>query len=141
MGVHDLLVHEYGAESIIASVHAEIPATLSFNDAHQLVTRAERAVSDKFGVNLTIHGDPVDVDAPALQQVRYELKSLLQKIDPSLAYHDLRLEPDNGHTDVVFDLVIPYSMGEDISPIRDRVANGLRAIDSSYDPKIVCDRI
>ena len=141
LGVHDLLIHEYGAESIIASVHVEMPATLSFNEAHQLVTKAERAVNEKFGVNLTIHGDPVDVDAPALQKVRYELKSLLQEIDPALAYHDLRLEPDNGHTDVVFDLVIPYSIGEDISQIRDRVADGLRSIDSTYDPKIVCDRI
>lgn len=139
LGVHDLCIHEYGPQRLLASLHAEMPNSLSFDRAHEILTRAERAVRARFGVELVIHGDPVDVDDPKLQQVRYELKQLLRSVDPGLAYHDLRLEPDGDHTDVVFDLVVPYGAA-DTEAVRQQVAQGLQRIDPGYDPVIQCDR-
>jgi cation diffusion facilitator family transporter len=141
LGVHDLLVHEYGPGCLLASIHAELPSNLSFSQAHNILNAAESSVKQSLNVDLVIHGDPVDVDDPKLQTVRYQLKSVLTEIDEALAYHDLRLIPDGSHTDVVFDLVIPYSMDVDIEAVRTAVAERLRSIDPGYDPHIECDRI
>lgn len=141
LGLHDLIIHEYGPERIMASIHTEMPSSLSFSESHEIITRAERCIYEDYGISLVIHADPVDLDSEQREHVCYHLKTILQDIDPALAYHDLRLEADNGHTDVVFDLVIPYSMGENIQAIRDRVLEGLKSINKDYDPIISCDRV
>ena len=140
LGVHDLIIHDYGPEKFVASAHAEIPLELSFMEAHSLAEAAEKAALEQYGINLVIHGDPVDVLSPELQSVRYELKRILREIDNALAYHDLRLVPDEGHTDVVFDLVIPYSRGANIEKIEEKVSEKLKEIDRKYDPVITADR-
>lgn len=140
LGIHDLIIHEYGPENFIASVHAEIPQEMSFKEAHQLTETAEKAAMELYGINLVIHGDPVDVKNPELQFVRYELKRILRDIDKALAYHDLRLVPDDGHIDVVFDLVIPYGRGANIEKISEQVSERLKHINPQYDPEITADR-
>jgi hypothetical protein len=123
----------------MASVHAEIPQEMSFFDAHSLAEAAESAALNLYGISLVIHGDPVDINNPEMQRVSYTLKNILRGIDEALAYHDLRLVPDSDHTDVVFDLVIPYSRSSDIDGITKLVAEKLKEIDKRLDPRITVD--
>ena len=140
LGVHDLMVHDYGPGKILASVHAEVPMGLSFHSAHSLIDRAETDIKNECGISIVIHGDPVATMDPALQRIRSLLRSILRSIDPAMAYHDLRLEKEDGGTVIYFDLVIPYSRGAEISHLIQQVAQSLKETSGAIKVVITADR-
>jgi cation diffusion facilitator family transporter len=140
LGVHDLLVHDYGPGRTIASVHAEIPMDISFSDAHTLIDKAESAIKRDLGINIVIHGDPVDTKDPELQRIRFILRFTLKSIDPALAYHDLRINDENGRSQLTFDLVVPFGKGRDAAGLLEKVSETLRQTIPEHDFSITPDR-
>ena len=140
LGVHDLIIHDYGAGAAAASIHAEMPMRLTFNEIHTRIDLMEKTIKRELDVDIVIHGDPVDTSNPELKKLRYLLKVILKDINPALGYHDLRLQNDGGHTDVLFDLVVPYEFGGTLEDTENQVRKMLRQIDESYDIKIKTDR-
>ncbi|MCH4039007.1 MAG: cation diffusion facilitator family transporter [Lachnospiraceae bacterium] len=113
IGSHDLIMHSYGPSRTIASIHAEVPDTMSLEEAHTIVDRAERTVASSLGVLLTVHCDPVAVRDPRVAEIRAKLVDVLREIDPRITFHDFRIIDGVHHINLVFDIVVPFDYTED----------------------------
>ena len=142
LGTHDLLVHSYGPDRHIASIHAEVSNILSLEDAHRIADEAERAVKDALGVQLVIHADPVALDDPAAAAAKEDLEQVLAGTDPLLSYHDFRVIPGKQHINLVFDLVLPYSYdtAQQEALVR-QIGQALTERNARYHCHITCDRL
>lgn len=107
VGVHDLIVHNYGPGRMFASLHAEVPAEVDVLISHDLIDNVERDLQKQMGLHISIHMDPIVTTDPALDVLREELKEILAQFPP-VTYHDLRLVQGSTHCNVLFDLVVPF---------------------------------
>lgn len=108
-GLHDLIIHDYGPSVKIGSAHAEVDAKMNFVKIHDIIDQAEREVGDTLHVMMTLHMDPIEYDNPITNAYFEDLKCILSQIDPAITVHDFRTVLGDEHTNLVFDLVIPYS--------------------------------
>ena len=107
-GLHDLIIHDYGPGVKIGSAHAEVDAKMNIVKIHDIIDQAEREVGDTLHVMMTLHMDPIEYDNPITNAYFEDLKRILSQIDPSITVHDFRTVRGDEHTNLVFDLVIPY---------------------------------
>lgn len=109
LGVHDLLIHDYGPGSTLVSLHVEVPASFTLVHAHDLIDEIEQELDDRFAVQTTIHIDPVDENDRMRVALLDIARSELQKISPGASLHDFRIVyPKGGAPDVEFDVLVPY---------------------------------
>lgn len=140
LGIHDLLVHDYGPGQYFASVHAELSAEENPLVCHDIIDDIERDVFEKLNVNLVIHYDPVAVNDDELNYMRELVCNTIRKIDPKLSLHDFRIIRGATHKKLVFDLTIPYSMGNERWEIKKIIDESLKAEGEQYDTVICFDR-
>ncbi len=109
-GIHDLVIHDYGPGRRMISLHAEVPMTESDNvfEAHDIIDNAERRLRAELGCDVTIHLDPVALNDERAQHLKEEMTAALEKIDPALMLHDFRIVPGPTHTNMIFDVVVPF---------------------------------
>ena len=107
VGLHDLVVHNYGAGSCFASVHVELPASQDIMVSHDIIDNIERAFALELGISLVIHLDPVITDDPRLTQMKAAAEDIARAIDPVFSIHDFRMVEGPTHTNLIFDIVIP----------------------------------
>ena len=107
-GLHDLIIHDYGPGVKIGSAHAEVDAKMNIVKIHDIIHQAEREVGDTLHVMMTLHMDPIEYDNPITNAYFEDLKRILSQIDPAITVHDFRTVRGDEHTNLVFDLVIPY---------------------------------
>lgn len=107
-GLHDLIIHDYGPGVKIGSAHAEVDAKMNIVKIHDIIDQAEREVGDTLHVMMTLHMDPIEYDNPITNAYFEDLKHILSQIDPAITVHDFRTVRGDEHTNLVFDLVIPY---------------------------------
>ncbi|MEE0785741.1 MAG: cation transporter dimerization domain-containing protein, partial [Oscillospiraceae bacterium] len=110
LGMHDLMVHDYGPNQKFATVHVEMAAKEDPLVCHNIIDNIERRMLAQHHIHLTIHYDPVVSDDAELQEIRALLTKTLQAIDPGLSLHDLRMVRGPEHTNLVFDLVVPAAL-------------------------------
>jgi cation diffusion facilitator family transporter len=108
LGVHDVLCHSYGPTKYFISLHAEINENMSMLDAHDVIDDIEREVKHKFHIDITIHMDPVAVGDPLTDKLKGEVAEELNKISPELKFHDFRIVRGPSHTNIIFDVLLPY---------------------------------
>ncbi len=110
LGIHDLLIHDYGPGQCFASVHVEISAQEHPMESHDIIDDIERDAMAELNVHLVIHYDPVQLDDRQQERMREQIDAILTQISPELSIHDFRLlRTENGGT-VYFDLEVPYDM-------------------------------
>ncbi len=109
IGIHDLIVHSYGPSKTFASVHAEVDAKGDILESHDMIDNIEREVSGEFGIELVIHMDPIVTDDEATNEARGKVKDIVENIDKSLSMHDFRMVPGSTHTNLIFDVAVPYN--------------------------------
>ena len=107
-GLHDLIIHDYGPGVKIGSAHAEVDAKMNILKIHDIIDQAEREVGDTLHVMMTLHMDPIAYDNPITNAYFEDLKRILSQINPAITVHDFRTVRGDEHTNLVFDLVIPY---------------------------------
>ena len=107
LGIHDLIVHDYGPGRRFASVHAEIDHRIDPLIAHELLDEIERQVKKELHVELVIHYDPIVTDDP---EVKERLQAIIHDLDPRLSIHDFRMVSGQHHANVIFDMVIPADL-------------------------------
>ena len=112
VGFHDLIVHEYGPEHDFATVHIEVDASKNIFKLHEMIDRIEQEALDRYRVQLVGHMDPVDVNDPKLNGLRETLTRALKGSPGFLGFHDLRIIPGSGRTNVVFDIVVSHDAPE-----------------------------
>ena len=106
IGVHDVIVHNYGPGRIFVSLHAEVPANMTLLDAHNIIDKLEQSISEEFKVSMTVHVDPMVEDDPIQNEIRNRLYHILAAIDPLFTFHDFHLTASGC---IVFDVAVPYS--------------------------------
>lgn len=122
LGYHDLVCHMYGPTKCFMTIHIEVDSTKDIILIHDAMDEIEKAVRDKFGVELTVHMDPIVLGDEELEKIRGIIKETLNDIDPILAFHDLRIVRKLTISTVLFDIVIPYRL-------KDTKDNIVKAID------------
>lgn len=111
LGVHDLMVHDYGPGRRFASLHVEMAAEGDVMASHDLIDNIERDFYQDDGLSVVIHFDPIVTSDAAVGDLRRWMAGLVKEIDPRLTIHDLRTVPGPTHTNVIFDCVAPFDLG------------------------------
>lgn len=109
LGMHDLVVHNYGPGRTMLSLHAEVPVDGSLVELHEVIDEVEHQISDELGCTAVIHMDPIWAKDEETQKMKKEMEADLKLIDPSLALHDFRMVRCTGHMKLFFDIQEPYS--------------------------------
>lgn len=128
VGIHDLVVHDYGPGRLMLSLHAEVPGNGDIFVLHDAIDRAEIELNEKLNCEAVIHLDPIDTDNEEVMEMKSKITELIKKeIDEIITIHDFRIVKGNTHTNVIFDAVIPpkYKMTdkEVETKIKDLVKN------------------
>lgn len=129
LGIHDLLVHDYGPGQCYATVHAEISASESPLTCHELIDRIEAAALAKMNVHLVIHYDPVAENDEEQNRLRATVEHTLSGLDSHLSIHDFRLTRAKEGDTLLFDVSIPYAMLPQEENIRSALTDALAAAD------------
>ena len=116
IGVHDIVVHDYGPGRRIVSLHAEVPYNKDMMEVHDLMDHIEMRLMEEYHCEATIHMDPVVTDDEEVNETRKEVFNIVKKYDKTLSVHDFRMVKGPTHTNVIFDLVVPY--GKEYDPER-----------------------
>jgi len=107
VGIHDLVVHDYGPGRIMISLHAEVPSDGDLRVMHDAVDTAERELREKLGCEAVIHMDPIAVNDDEVTHMRMSVAALVKKLDPEITIHDFRMVTGPTHTNLIFDIVVP----------------------------------
>lgn len=107
IGLHDVMVHDYGPGRKIVSFHAEVSSDSDINIAHEDVDRMERDMHEKFGCIVTIHLDPLVTNDPLVNELRDVAESAAREVDPAFSIHDFRMTKGETNVNLIFDLVLP----------------------------------
>ncbi len=132
LGIHDLLVHDYGPGQCFASVHVELSAEVDPIQCHEILDHIEREVLEELNVHLVIHFDPVSSRDPELPELRGLLTEILTGIHPELSLHDLRITHSAEGNTLRFDLSLPYALTPQQEDIRARIHEALTARGKKY---------
>lgn len=108
LGVHDLIIHDYGPGVQIGSAHAEVDADMTLIKAHEIIDAAEEEINEKFHVNITLHIDPVETHNETMAIYKAAFEEVLNHLDPNLSLHDFRLRKKGDCEEASFDILIPY---------------------------------
>lgn len=141
IGVHDIIVHNYGPNRCVVSLHAEIPASMDITEAHDLIDMAEQEISKEMGIHLVMHMDPINTDDKVVQKVHRQIIGVLVECGMELSIHDLRIVGDDCHCNVIFDMVIPYEVAErDEKKVAKDVSDAIKEKYPEYSAIIKIDR-
>ncbi|MBQ2840985.1 MAG: cation transporter [Oscillospiraceae bacterium] len=141
LGIHDLIVHEYGPGRMFASLHAEVSSCESVIDSHAVVDLIENEVSKKLGIEILIHMDPLEVENEEVSAIRDSVLDALRLLDASFSMHDFRIVPGSDFKNIVFDVVIPMDYPAPDNIVTDMVVTAVSSLDSSFVVKPTIDRI
>ncbi len=121
LGVHDIMVHDYGPGRLFASCHAEVDSEDNILEIHDVIDRIEKDIKDQDGIELVVHMDPIQVRDPLTDSLREKLRKALREIDRDWNFHDFRIVKGPTHTNLVFDLVVPFDESYTIDQMKDAI--------------------
>lgn len=131
VGIHDLIVHDYGPGRIFVSLHAEVPEDQPISKSHDVIDNIEMELQAKFNVLSCIHMDPVDTDNPETLRLKALTIRLMNEADERLTLHDFRVVTGDTHTNLLFDLVVPHG-----HPNPQEATARLKDAIHTHDPKL-----
>lgn len=108
IGIHDLMVHDYGPGRLVISVHGEVSGAEDIFKLHDVIDCIEEELNEKLGCESIIHMDPIDTDDKRVAEMREAVAAIARAISPELTIHDFRMVPGDSHTNLIFDLVLPH---------------------------------
>ncbi len=140
LGVHDLIVHDYGPNRCFVTAHAEVSAETDIMESHDLMDVIEQDLKAETGYIFTLHMDPIVQQDEAIREAKEMVQRIILEIDDSLSLHDFRLVAGPHHTNLIFDLVIPFSVKTDSKIIIDQINSKLQKSNKKYYAVITVDR-
>lgn len=126
-GIHDLVLHNYGANAIFGSVHVEVRSDADFVATHDMLDLIEHLALEKFNIHLVIHPDPLVFDDDRINALHSMVNGVIKEIDPSLTIHDFRVVDGPTHTNLIFDLVRPYGFKMSDRELENTVKSEIKA--------------
>ncbi len=140
LGIHDMVVHNYGPGRIIASLHIEVDGSVNVFETHDMIDTIEKELRENCGIAATIHMDPIVTDDEQVNALRKKTAEAVQKIHPSMQIHDFRFVAGATHTNLIFDVVVPFEVKMGEAEVRAAVAEKVKEIDPTYCVVIEVDR-
>lgn len=141
IGVHDLMVHNYGPGRCVVSLHAEVPENMSVVKAHDIIDNVERELSEELGVFITIHMDPLNVDDEEIVKTRREIEMIVNEVPGVLSIHDLRVVGSGEKKNVIFDVVVSSDVREhEEQAVKHKIISEIKKVYPGYNPVITVDR-
>ncbi len=132
LGVHDLIVHDYGPGRVMISVHAEVSASENVLELHDEIDNVEKELREKLGCEAVIHMDPIVTDDGITEETRQRVAALVNCIDDEISIHDFRMVAGPTHTNVIFDAVVPFKFRLTDAEVREKIEAAVRALDGNY---------
>jgi cation diffusion facilitator family transporter len=139
LAIHDLVYHDYGPGRAMMSFHAEVPADADLLDIHDMIDHIEREMKERYQIETVIHMDPVVRDERTMA-LREQVAELARSLDPRITIHDFRITAGPRHTNILFDMVLPYDSGMDEEQARGEMRRLVRKLSHRYHPVIEVDR-
>ena len=139
LGVHDLMIHNYGPNNMIASLHAEVDAKQNVLEAHDTIDNIEKEIFEKMKIMTTIHLDPIETDNIQLNQYKTIVSKVLNEIDPELSFHDFRMVIGQTHTNLIFDVIISDKYRDKNQMLKEKIDEQLKLIDNKLETVITFD--
>ena len=140
VGVHDLIVHDYGPGRMMISLHAEVPASENVVELHDEIDNIEKELREKLGCEAVIHMDPVVTDDGVTAETRRRVEALVKCIDDEISIHDFRMVAGATHTNLIFDAVVPFGFRLTDEQVAEKIKNAVRALDGTYYAVVQVER-
>ncbi|PRR84408.1 cation diffusion facilitator family transporter [Clostridium vincentii] len=141
-GVHDLIVHNYGPGKCMSSIHAEIPSDIDVMDIHEIIDNAEREISDKLGIYLVIHMDPICITNVEINKTHEEVSKIISYNPLILSMHDFRIVGKGEKKNLIFDIVVdPQTLRKIMTheALKQDIENSVKEIHPDYNCIITID--
>ena len=140
IGVHDLVVHDYGPGRRMISLHAEVPADGNLILLHDAVDNLEKLLRKECGCEAVIHMDPVEMNNVETNRLRTETRAILEQIDERLTLHDFRVVAGPTHTNLVFDVVVPFGFSMTDEAVRSAISERIHTLEGNCYAVIDIDK-
>lgn len=141
IGIHDLLVHNYGPGRQFASVHVEVPQNTDIVKCHEQIDLCEKEVKEKLDVDLVIHMDPIDNKNPVVEEAKSRICEALKIIDERLTLHDFRMTPiAETRTNLIFDVLVPMDFKISDTELKEKICTMAKLINTTFECVITVDR-
>lgn len=141
IGVHDLMVHDYGPGRCSITLHAEVSASGDLLQLHDAIDNIEKELHEALGCHALIHMDPVDTDDALTDATRARVAEVVKGLDERVTIHDFRMVSGPTHTNLIFDISVPFDVRIGEKDIKKRVSHMIRALDDTYFAVVTVDRV
>ena len=140
LSIHDMVVHNYGPGNTIASFHAEVDGGANVFVTHDVIDVVEKRLYAELGVRATIHMDPIVTDDERVSALRARTLAAIKEIDERLGLHDFRFVEGITHTNLIFDVTVPFEIKDTDREIEDKIAKKVSEMDPNYFTVLTIDR-
>ena len=140
IGIHDLIVHDYGPGRVMISLHAEVSASENVLELHDEIDNVESELREKLGCEAVIHMDPIVTDDGITEEIRERVAALVHCIDDAINIHDFRMVAGPSHTNVIFDAVVPYGFRLTDAEVEEKIKTAVRTLDGNYFAVVKVER-
>lgn len=139
LGIHDLIVHNYGPGHIIAALHIEVDGKVDVFKSHDMIDNIEKELREA-GIEASIHMDPIITDDERITALREKTLHAVRQVDPSLDIHDFRFVEGDTHSNLIFDVRVPFEIKMSERELRDRISSEISRLDPAFFTVITIDR-
>jgi len=140
VGVHDLIVHNYGVNRCVVSLHAEVPCDIDLIGIHDTIDLIERELKNECSCEAVIHIDPIVTDDKVTNAVNDKIEALVKLVDENISMHDFRMVEGKTHTNLIFDIVVPHKFRLTDAQLIASIKTAVKAIDHTYEVVITVDK-
>ncbi|MDL2295789.1 cation diffusion facilitator family transporter [Lachnospiraceae bacterium OttesenSCG-928-E19] len=141
VGSHDLIVHNYGPTRSMASIHAEVPNDVDIEISHEIIDKIERDASEKLGIYLVIHMDPIETKDEVTLAIRGQIEHAISELNPVMSIHDFRMVEGKERINLIFDMVVPHEFTEEEQQeAREKTERAISKIDARYQCVITTEK-
>ena len=141
IGIHDLVVHNYGPGRVMASLHVEVDGDADIYASHDMADLIERRLAVECGIEATVHMDPIAIHDPRVSELRAYAEAIVLGLDDRLRIHDFRIVPGETHTNLIFDIAAPFEISVTNAELRAKVADAIHKGNSHLFAVITVDRV
>lgn len=139
LNIHDLVVHNYGANKYFATVHVEVSYKDDILESHDMIDNIERDILKEMEINLVIHLDPIITDDEETNAIKKEIVALVKNLGEEYSIHDFRLVKGSTHTNIIFDVVAPPECKIQEKELINIISHEIKKLNETYYPIVVID--
>ena len=141
LGVHDFLIHSYGVNNYFANAHVEVSSKVDVMVSHDMIDNIEKDFKESFNISLSLHMDPIETDNEEVNFHKQKVEVILNNLNNNLSFHDFRMVFGKTHTNIIFDVVVPFSCKLTLDEIKKELEDKYKNEDKKYFFVLELDRI